>query len=113
MPFAAVRFLDKEVVLKEVARMARAFLKDHPQVVAVWLFGSFAWGTLTPGSDVNLLLGTPLPLPREAKVALVDAARQAFASLPCPVDLFVASSEELWEGGAWLGRIRQQRRKLT
>lgn len=113
MPFAAVRFLDKQAILEEVASLARAFRNDHPQVAAVWLFGSFAWGTPTPLSDVDLLLETPLPLSREAKTALMDAARQAFSAVPCPVDLLVASSEELCGGGALFARIREQGLRLA
>ncbi|MBI1870691.1 MAG: nucleotidyltransferase domain-containing protein [Chlamydiae bacterium] len=62
----------------------------NPQKVI--LFGSYAWGTPGPGSDIDILviLSTSL-LRRERRRRISDLLR----TRPVPIDIFVYTSEEI------------------
>ena len=52
----AVTYFDKAGVRKATEGLARDLGARHPEVEEVILFGSVAWGTPVPGSDVDLML---------------------------------------------------------
>ena len=63
----------------------------HP--VKVWLFGSFAYGTPTPDSDVDLLIAMDTSL-RNVQQAV--EIRKAIA-FPFPVDVLVRTPQQIAE----------------
>ena len=65
-----------------------------PETVEVILFGSLAAGIPTPRSDADLLVilsASPHARPRERIPALLEA----LGPIPCPVDLFALTKEEV------------------
>ncbi len=90
MSGSGITWVDREGVLKalsEAAREAKALGASE-----VWLFGSWAWGTPTPASDVDVLVVAPglpkNPLERRLKFG------RPFVKRGLPVDLVVLSPEE-------------------
>jgi predicted nucleotidyltransferase len=81
-------------VIDDLRRCARQFKQRHSEVIAVYLFGSFATRTATPRSDADILVEIS-----EANLPLRDqiweAAMSAFLDAPVPIDLFIASSDQL------------------
>ena len=74
--------------------MAQLVERFHPQQVV--LFGSYAYGTPTPDSDVDLLVVMETPL-RHVEQAV--EIRQAVDS-PFPVDVLVRTPQHIAERGA-------------
>lgn len=76
------------------ALVARVVARVRPEEVIV--FGSYAKGTATPGSDLDLcvVMETVLPLTRRA-----DALRPLLAGCLVPVDVHVHTPEEMREYG--------------
>ena len=56
MTFAASRFLIRDRVISELREAINRLRSNHPDIQAVYLFGSFASGVPTPKSDVDLLI---------------------------------------------------------
>jgi predicted nucleotidyltransferase len=56
MTFAASRFLIRDRVISELRELVIRLQSNHPDIRAVYLFGSFATGVPTPKSDVDLLI---------------------------------------------------------
>lgn len=81
--FAASRFLIREPALEELRRAVERLRKRNPEVEAVYLFGSYASGTPTPRSDVDLLV-----VANEAGAADL---RSEFLTVPVPVDLHLTT----------------------
>lgn len=48
--------LDRAGVLERLRRSADRLLRERPEIVAVWLFGSLARNEALPGSDADLLI---------------------------------------------------------
>jgi uncharacterized protein len=80
--------VDREEIEALVERIAAAFRLER-----VILFGSYARGTLTPGSDVDLLI----VLPFEGKAWQVATEIRRRARPTFPVDLLVRSPEQVRE----------------
>lgn len=93
--FARTWFCDRDAVLAQARALVRGFMAQHPQVVALWVFGSYAWGTPTPRSDLDVVVETAQSLSRQARWELAEALRAVLLPLPCPVDVVVLSSREL------------------
>ncbi len=72
---------------------AQAALKDHPEVLGVWLFGSRARGDYGARSDVDLLLVVSSARPRLMD-RLLDY-RDLIDRIPAPVDLLVLTPAEV------------------
>lgn len=91
---ASSRFVDQEAVIDDLRRCAQQLKQHRSEVIAVYLFGSFATRTATPRSDADILVEIS-----EADPSLRDqvwgAAMNAFLDAPVPVDLFIASSDQL------------------
>ncbi len=88
---ASVRFLDRERVLAAI-REAAISAAQCAGVVAVYLFGSFAYGVPTPRSDADLLVVISDDADREA---VRTCCLEALRALPVPVDLFVLTEQEV------------------
>jgi len=52
----AITYFDRAGVRKAAEALARELAARHPEVEEVILFGSVAWGTPVPRSDVDLML---------------------------------------------------------
>ena len=65
-----------------------------PSIQRIILFGSLAAGTPTPRSDADILVvvNTSTELAGRDRV---PALLQAMSPLPCPVDLFVLTNDEI------------------
>lgn len=49
-------YFDRARALREVREVAQALYRRHPEIEAIYLFGSLAAGTPVPGSDADLLI---------------------------------------------------------
>jgi len=49
-------WLDREAALRQIRAAATRLLRERPEVVAVYLFGSLAKDRATPRSDADLLI---------------------------------------------------------
>jgi predicted nucleotidyltransferase len=94
--FASSRFVDQEAVLEALRRCAERLKAQHAEIVAVYLFGSFANRTATPRSDADLAV--VVDVAREDRQRVWDAAMDIFLDAPVPVDLFVISPAQVAEG---------------
>jgi predicted nucleotidyltransferase len=86
-----VRFLDREAALAAI-QAAAARGATFPGVLAIYLFGSFAYGVPTPRSDADLLVVIADDADRER---VRDCCLEAFRTVPVPVDLFVWTDSEV------------------
>jgi predicted nucleotidyltransferase len=88
-------------------RIAREF---HPERII--LFGSYAWGTPTPDSDVDLLV----VLPFQGKSWRMASEIRKRARFPHAMDLLVRTPEQLRQrlamGDTFLQEVIQQGRVL-
>jgi predicted nucleotidyltransferase len=102
-------------VLEQAGRWAAQQISDHPDLVAVGVFGSYGRGTAGVGSDLDLLL----ILQRCDEPIWNRLRRWDTGSLPLACDLLVYSQEEwrslprwnpklaeaLLRDTRWLGRM--------
>jgi predicted nucleotidyltransferase len=87
----AVTYFDKAGVRKAAEGLARDLAARHPEVEEVILFGSVAWGTPVPGSDVDLMLvlsGSDRPFPDRI-------GRYVPTGFPVGVDVFPYTRAEI------------------
>jgi predicted nucleotidyltransferase len=86
-----ITYFDKAAIRTAAEALARELAAGHPEVEEVVLFGSVAWGTPVPGSDVDLLLvltESDRPFPERI-------ARYVPASFPVGVDVFPYTRAEI------------------
>jgi uncharacterized protein len=91
---AGAIYLNKAERVEKLRLSVVAAQKRLPSIRRVILFGSLATGTPTPRSDADLLVvldSSPHQHPRER----VPEILRALSPLPCPVDLFVLTSDEM------------------
>lgn len=89
---ASSAFVNREGVVDELRHAARKLKEEHPEVLEVFCFGSFASGTPTPRSDADVLVivaDSDIP-PRQRGPLFADA----FLRTCVPVDLFVFTAPE-------------------
>jgi len=94
---AGATYLDRERRIDDLRAAARRAAAAVPGVRRVILFGSLVAGIPTPRSDADLLVvldQSEHPEPR----ARVPQMLRALSPLPCPVDLFVLTAQELERG---------------
>lgn len=99
-----VFWLDREKALRRVREAASRLLRERPEVLGVYLFGSLAEGRAVPGSDADLLI-----LLRRSERRFLDRPLEylpAFDEVGLPVDLFCYTPEEA-ERVPLAGRARQ------
>lgn len=97
MNFASSRFIDREAVLEALRRCAKQLRERCSEVVAVYLFGSFATGRATPRSDADLVVEIASEDPK-LREKVRDQALEVFLDAPVPVEIFVQSTQQLEEG---------------
>ncbi len=91
---AGAVYLDKNARLAALREMAHRAAERLPAIRRIILFGSLASGIPTPRSDADLLIEvsqSPHQRPRDRTPEIL----KAFRPLPCPVDAFIYTSEEL------------------
>jgi len=91
---AGATYLNKPERIALVRDAALRAAKRLPSIRRVILFGSLVSGIPTPRSDADLLVvveKSPHAHPRERTPEVL----RALTPLPCPVDLFVLTQEEL------------------
>jgi predicted nucleotidyltransferase len=54
--FAEVRFIDRDQVIRDLRRAVVEARSRNPEIVKVYLFGSFVQGTWTADSDADLIV---------------------------------------------------------
>src|SRR5262249_11728849 len=91
---AGATYLDRARRIDELRSAAARAQRKEPTIRRVILFGSLVSGIPTPRSDADLLViveRSPHDEPRDR----VPEVLRALSPLPCPVDLFVLTSDEL------------------
>jgi predicted nucleotidyltransferase len=91
---AGAVYLDRERRIEELRAAARRAAARLPGVQRVILFGSLMAGIPTPRSDADLLVIVVESEHREPRDRVPEVLR-ALLPLPCPVDLFVLTAQEL------------------
>jgi predicted nucleotidyltransferase len=92
--FAGATYLDKDGRIDQLRRAALNAQRRCPSIRRVILFGSLVTGIATPRSDADLLVvldASPHRHPRDRTSEIL----QVLAPLPCSIDLFVFTSEEV------------------
>jgi predicted nucleotidyltransferase len=95
--FASSRFVDRAVVIAALRERAVQLRAQRAEVVAVYLFGSFANARATPRSDADIVVEVAGTDPALRQRVWKDAFA-AFLDAPVPVDLFVIPSAQLAQG---------------
>lgn len=91
---AGATYLDKHRRIEDLRQAARRAQARVPSIGRVILFGSLVSGTPTPRSDADLLI--VVARSQHARGAdRVPELLRALSPLPCPVDLFVVTTDEL------------------
>ncbi len=85
--FGSVRifWLDYPLIIEQLSRICEDF-QNYPEILEVWLFGSFAQLRAVPGSDIDLLL-----VIEESKQRFIDRIEQyqgIFSDIGMSVDIF-------------------------
>lgn len=91
---AGATYLDSAERIRQLREAAGRAAENMPEIRRIWLFGSLVRGIPTPRSDADILVEvatSPHACPRDRIPEVLGAMRP----VPCPVDLFVATSEEL------------------
>jgi uncharacterized protein len=91
---AGAVYLDREQRIEDLRAGARRAAARLPGVQRVILFGSLAAGIPTPRSDADLLVIVAESEHREPRDRVPEILR-ALTPLPCPVDLFVLTTQEV------------------
>jgi uncharacterized protein len=91
---AGAVYLDRAGRIEELRAAARRAAAGMPGMQRVILFGSLVRGIPTPRSDADLLVVVADSQHREPRDRVPQVLR-ALVPLPCPVDLFVLTTEEL------------------
>jgi predicted nucleotidyltransferase len=92
-PAGAV-YLDRERRIEELRASACRLADKMPGTRRVVLFGSLVAGIPTPRSDADLLVVVDTSVHREPRDRVPEVL-QALRPLPCPVDVFVLTGQEL------------------
>ena len=87
-------YLDKEGRIEQLRQAAMRARKRAPEIKRVILFGSLASGIPSPRSDADLLIVVESSPHRHSRDRIPDALH-ALRPLPCAVDLYVLTSEEV------------------
>lgn len=102
-----LKWPDAATVRRAVGEWARQLARDHPEILRIGCFGSYARGDWGVGSDLDLVLvvaHSEVPFARRA--CHFDAS-----GLPLPADLLVYTEAE-WQGlepqARWARTLREQ-----
>jgi predicted nucleotidyltransferase len=91
---AGAIYLDRAERIAALREAAGRAVSKLPSIRRVILFGSLANGIPTPRSDADLLVEVETSDEPESRDR-VPAVLLAMSPRPCPVDLFVLTSEEI------------------
>ncbi len=91
---AGATYLDREKRLRELKEAARRASGRVSEIRHVWLFGSLVSGVPTVRSDADILVEVASSAHSDPKERLPEILA-AFRPLPCPLDIFVRTSEEI------------------
>ena len=91
---AGATYLDKHRRIEDLREAARRAQARVPSIGRVILFGSLVSGTPTPRSDADMLIVVARSQHARAADRIPELLR-ALSPLPCPVDLFVVTTDEL------------------
>jgi DNA polymerase sigma len=79
--FAVSRFLNPEPVINELKTAVRKLKRRHPDIQAVYLFGSYASGIPGPKSDADLIIVT--------EEGSIEDIQTTLLQVSVPVDLYL------------------------
>jgi predicted nucleotidyltransferase len=102
---AGATFLDREARIAAIRAAAERLRSRRPEVRRVVLFGSLAHGLAGPRSDADLLIEVASSAHAELRNRIPEML-EGLQPLPCPVDLFILTSEELQRREASIGVVR-------
>jgi len=91
---AGAIYLDRDERVRELGQAAKRAQERMAAIRSVVLFGSLVNGAPTPSSDADILVvvsSSPHEHPRDR----VPEILRAFSPIPCPMDIFVVTQEEL------------------
>jgi len=118
LDFVRVKAVDKKGLDKALLRYVERTVQEHPEVVAIILYGSFPKGTFTPQSDIDLLivlkesregildriphfLDLYLPFPSDVLPYTVGELRRLFERSPKFKNEILSSGQILFGGKAF------------
>ncbi len=81
--------VDRDGVEKAITRWAAGIRRTHPEIERIYWFGSWAHGTPTPRSDVDVCI-----VVSHSSKSYRHRAADYLPELPIPIDLFVYTREE-------------------
>jgi len=91
---AGATYLDRAQRIEELRRSAAVARSRIPAIREVILFGSLVTGGATARSDADILVvveSSPYDHPRDR----IPEMLRALSPLPCPIDLFVLTCDEV------------------
>lgn len=91
LDFVKVKGVDKKNLDRALHQYVERTVREHPEVVAVILYGSFPKGSFTPQSDIDLLI----VLKESGESILNRIPHYLDPYLPFPSDVFPYTVEEL------------------
>ncbi len=91
---AGATYLDRNARIEELKAAARRAASRDPSIRRIVLFGSLAAGVPTPRSDADLLVIVETSRHGEPRDRVPEML-SALSPLPCPVDLFVLTTDEV------------------
>lgn len=104
-----LKWIDAETVLQAVQAWSEHVFAQHPEVVRIGLFGSYARGDWGVGSDIDLVI-----IVRDTSVPFIERARYFDTSdLPLSTDLLVyteAEWQKMLREGHFAPRIEREAR---
>jgi predicted nucleotidyltransferase len=90
--FAEVKFLDRDQVIRALRSAVREAKSRHPEIVRVWLFGSWVEQTWTADSDADLMV-----VVRQNLSGGLERSRYQIYTRVIPTDSLVYSESEFEE----------------
>ncbi len=94
-------------MVEALRQCARRLKAQQAEVVAVYLFGSFATGRATPRNDADIVVEIADAAP-SLRQQVWNRAMDIFLDAPVPVDLFAMSSAQVAQGRGVTGRVAQE-----
>lgn len=97
--------VDRDQVFCEVRDWAAVQKQSHPEILSIGVFGSYARGDFSPGSDVDLLI---IVRDSDEPRWYMRAIGFDTSSLSPPVDVFVYTEAEkgrMVKDNRWLRRV--------
>ena len=87
--FAEVRFIDRDEIIRDLRQAVAEAKSRYPEIVKVYLFGSFVQGTWTADSDADLIV-----VVRREFTNFLDRGEYWIHTKSIPTDALVYSEAE-------------------